>query len=237
MKKIVVMGLASYGAVAIVRDIKRFAETHPRSKDDKKSMFRQQHTLTITRRTWMKEFYLERYTTHTKTGWTVPSGAFDVQAEKRIRSTKDIEIGDYVKFPMPREDLYYIYKVNEWEDLSPVRHFGTDDFTDSEIKALEDALPLTEDYDPMVPKPNDIRLASSGMEFDIEGYDENGKMQKICVDYKLYSALLNATKMDYDTDFWGSVKNPRLHIEVESNETQDEVKENDTVEGDDTKEK
>lgn len=237
IKRIVVTGLAVYGGVALVRDAKRFIEQRDRKENDKKSMFKQTHMLTITNRYWHRDYILEKYVTNTKTGWSVPSGAFDVQTEKRIRATKDIEIGDYVRVPISKEDLYYIYKVNEWVDLSPVHFSGSGEITDEDIKKMNDSLPTTPGFDPLVPKPDDIRLVSTHSTFYIEGYDENGKMQKIKVDGSLYAALLAATTMDYDTDFWGIKKNPRLHIEAETNETQDEVKENDTVESDDTKEK
>ena len=103
-------------------------------------------TATVRQKSWSQDVKVERYEEKEGKGWSVPTGAYDVKVEQRIRysgdaarAMRDVMYRSYdLDYPRTTRRYiadvmaatyqpYYTYKIKKWVEIDTVHFTGTDD--------------------------------------------------------------------------------------------------------------
>lgn len=225
LKNLVIGAAIVVGAKYIYEEIKDTPTFEKISKDVKKVVKKatDPETMTVESKEFVTYYKLSSYEEVTETGWEVPTGAYNVRTEHRIKNVDHISVGE-VSIPIERSDIYYIYDIKKWVHRENIDYRGVGQFGETEkafqLGDIKSKFPGIMQGAVINPQVGDIKIREVITYFKITGSDnKTGKLVHFeDVDQILYNGTALGDIMDYDMKF-GKPRNLRRHIYEKSDAT------------------
>lgn len=150
----------------------------------------EKHTVTVTKKDWVRKDHINAFVKETDSGFEVPSGAYDIRSEKRLKKSGTVQFTDAVNFSYPVYDTYYIYSVNRWSYMNTVSVGSSENQSSSDVYLSAPKIDGLMPKDKVIPEIGDLTIASTEVFYYIYGTDDQtGEMVRIRVNKLIYDSL------------------------------------------------
>ena len=150
----------------------------------------ERHTVTVTKKNWVRKDNINAFVKETDSGFDVPSGAYDIRSEKRLKKSGTVQFTDAVNFQYPVYDTYYIYTVNRWRYMNTVTRGSSDNQSSDDISLYRPEIDGLMPADKIVPEIGDLKISCTDVFYYIYGTDDQtGEFVRIRVNKLIYDSI------------------------------------------------
>lgn len=150
----------------------------------------EKHTVTVTKKYWIRRDNISAFVKEADSGFDVPTGAYEIRSEKRLKKSGTVQFTDAVNFQYPVYDTYYIYNINRWRHMNTVTVGSTENQSSADVYNCAPDIDGLMPKDKIIPEIGDLRISSTDVDYYIYGTDnDTGEVVRIRVNKFVYDSL------------------------------------------------